>query len=56
LSAPPARESSPPAVSSTASVPHAPATDAIFAAAGGAATDDETWLPGSLSVLDAAAL
>jgi phospholipase/lecithinase/hemolysin len=55
-SAPPAVESSPPTVSGTASVPNAHATDAIFAAAGQAATDDRTWLPGSLNVPDVAVL
>jgi hypothetical protein len=53
-SAPPAVESSPPAVSRTAAVSHGQATDAIFAAAGGAATDDRAWSSASLSVPDVA--
>jgi hypothetical protein len=48
-SAPPAVESSPLAPSGTASASHTEATDAIFAAAGQAATDDGAWLSGSLS-------
>jgi hypothetical protein len=55
-SAPPAVESSTPAASRTASASHGQATDAMFAAAGGAATDDGTWLSGSLNVLDVAVL
>jgi hypothetical protein len=50
-SAPPVRESSPLAVSGAASASHGQATDAIFAAAGQAATDDGAWLAGSLSGL-----
>jgi outer membrane lipase/esterase len=38
------------------SASHAQATDAIFAAAGQVATDDGTWLSGSLNVLNVAVL
>jgi hypothetical protein len=44
-----AAETGPPVVSGTASLSHSQATDAIFAAAGQAATDDRAWLFGSLS-------
>jgi phospholipase/lecithinase/hemolysin len=55
-SAPLTHESGPQAVSATESVWHGRAIDAIFAAAGEAATDDGTWLAGSLSMLDVAVL
>jgi hypothetical protein len=55
-SAPPALERSMSAFSGATSASHAQATDAIFAAAGQAATDDGTWLAGSLSVPDVAVL
>jgi hypothetical protein len=37
-------------------VSHDQATDAVFAAAGGAATDDGIWLAGSLSAPDVTVL
>jgi hypothetical protein len=55
-SAPPVVASNPPAVWGTVSVLHGQATDAMFAAAGQAATDDGTWLAGSLSGPDVAVL